>query len=63
MTFDEGNEWQETKARMNRVMNMQDESSELRQRFLRDDTSGGKPLGIDRQTKEVHLLYYERGCK
>jgi hypothetical protein len=34
---------------MNRVTNTQDENSELRQRFLQDDTSGGELLVIDRQ--------------
>jgi hypothetical protein len=47
---------------MNRVMNTQDKSSELRQRLIRDDMSGGELLVIDRQ-RGVHLLYYVRGCK
>jgi hypothetical protein len=48
-----------TKARMNRVMNMQDESSELRRRFLQDNTSGGELLVLDRQ--RGYIFYTMRG--
>jgi hypothetical protein len=44
---------------MNRVMNMQDESSELRRRFLQDDMSGGKLLVVDRQRR--YIFYTMRG--
>jgi hypothetical protein len=33
------------KMRMNRVTSMQDESSELRHRFIQDDMSGGECKG------------------
>jgi hypothetical protein len=37
-----------TRARANRVTNMWDESSELMRRLIRDDTSGGELLVIDK---------------
>jgi hypothetical protein len=36
------------RMRMNRVMNMQNESSELMQRLIQDNTSRGKLLVIDK---------------
>jgi hypothetical protein len=36
------------KVRANRVTNTQDDSSEPRQRFIQDDTSGGELLVIDK---------------
>jgi hypothetical protein len=47
------------KVRMNRVMNTQDESSKLKRRFIRDDTSRGELLVIDRQ--RGYILYTMRG--
>jgi hypothetical protein len=47
------------KARVNRVMNTQDESSELRRRFIQDDTSGGELLVFDRQ--RGYIFYTMRG--
>jgi hypothetical protein len=44
---------------MNRVTNTQDESPELRKRFIRDDTSGGELLVIDRQ--RGYIFYTMRG--
>jgi hypothetical protein len=44
---------------MNRVTNTQDESFELRRRFLQDDTSGGDLLVIDRQ--RGYIFYTMRG--
>jgi hypothetical protein len=44
---------------MNRVMNMQDESSGLRRRLIRDDMSGGELLVIDRQ--RGYIFYTMRG--
>jgi hypothetical protein len=35
--------------RMNRVRSTQDESSELRQRLIQDNMSGGELLVVDRQ--------------
>jgi hypothetical protein len=40
-------------------MNMQDKSSELRQRFIQDDMSGGELLVFDRQ--RGYILYTMRG--
>jgi hypothetical protein len=49
------------KVRMNRVTNIQGESSELRRRFIQDNMSGGELLVIDRQ--RGYIFYTERGCK
>jgi hypothetical protein len=47
------------KTRMTRVTNMQDKSSELRRRFIRDEMSGGELLVIDRQ--RGYIFYTMRG--
>jgi hypothetical protein len=44
---------------MNRVMNIQDESSELTRRFIQDNMSGGELLVIDRQ--RGYIFYTMRG--
>jgi hypothetical protein len=49
------------RARANRVTSMWDESSELVQRFIQDNRSGGELLVII--NKEGTSLYYERGFK
>jgi hypothetical protein len=47
------------KTRMNRVMSTQDKSSELRQRLIQDDMSGGELLVIDKQ--RGYIFYTMRG--
>jgi hypothetical protein len=47
------------RMRMNRVMSTQDESSELRQRLIQDNMSGGELLVIDRQ--RGYIFYTMRG--
>jgi hypothetical protein len=47
------------KVRMNRVINIQDKCSELRQRFIQGNMSGSELLVIDRQ--RGYIFYTMRG--